>query len=161
MFSRTFTFLILLAVTANQCAAVLSHNHVEGSAATRPHVHLNNHAHSHGHDHANSHRHGHHSHGHAHGHSHFQLDQEKSFKPRIGALDPIGHQSDAIYLSGNDCVQLRAHTVESSPSSCIHQPPSSDVYNSLATAEIPCNLHAKTDMPLAHALILKKIRLLL
>ena len=154
MFRKALGVLTIFAILANQAVAVVSHSHGDHSErASRPHIHLNGHDHSHGHEHG---------HSHLHGHDH----RSDGAGNNDSVTSTPSHDSDAVFVVESDSNFSSEHrSVESLGS--VESPATVNTLDVLdwSNCRVPSDTrftkHSSMPSPLAHALILKKIRLLL
>lgn len=154
MFREVLTLAMVAAILANQAMAVACHSHGETSeSAARPHFHLGGHPHSHCHGH---------SHGHDHSHSHEHHGHEPGNLPEHdeSATTPPSHDSDAVYLLDSEFIPAPVNESVSGLKLV------ADLASAFSRSHRTCDdAHflgpAKKEPPLAHALFLKKVRLLL
>ena len=146
MFRNVPCVWLICAVLANQAMAVACHSHGEPSeAASRPHVHLNGHEHHHGHPHDRDH---HHDRGN---------DESKN---EDSATDPPSHDSDAIFFGESDSILSAKSRLIESPRFANSLTPL-NWFSHRVSSDAGLSSQMDRRVPLAHALVLKKIRLLL
>lgn len=156
MIRKLLTLLIMTGLVANQAIASFSHCHGESSEqSAKPHIHLGAHGHSHDHGH---HHHDHHHDGHQHHDDHQHQDSSERYCP---SPIPVGHDGDAFYLTLGDVVLPEPCEIEAEGFLVVLKFPLESWAKPTPRANDANLVNPNRPVALAHAPILKKIRLLL
>ena len=161
MLSNTLKILMIVAVLANQVIAGACHSHGEPSdSSSRPHLHLDGRGHVH--SHLDSHAHlDSHSHFHAHGHSHSKAAAYKSVDGNDDSVTgSCSHDCDIVFLADSHSVLVPTPVLEEPSGSNLTLEIFFRVRNRIPPS-IRNWLAIESCWPSAHALMLKKIRMLL
>lgn len=146
-----------MAVIANLVMASFCHAHGEAAeSSSRPHIHFGTSDHAHDHGHGHGHDHSHHHHGNDH---HHDNDQNDAPEKDNSICDQDCHDSDAVYFSSSEIIPSQTSPHVEKFSTTLGLP--SELRSSHRPADSQISRHVDSPRVAAHALILKKIRLLL
>lgn len=153
MFRKILSLLMTTAVIANLAIASFCHAHCESTETSfRPHIHFGNPGHTHDHGHGHSHLHGGDDHQHG-------EDQGDGPEKRDSICAPMSHDSDAIFFSCGEIFHSQTCERAVELNSSLELP--AEFWLSHRRSETHTTSNRNSRRVAAHALILKKIRLLL